>query len=197
MVGWVVSAEQQGEEWVVLPGSDLLVCSAFTLEADREDGLRLRATVYVEGGRLVCRALRVTSDRTGIDRGVLSGLGLATLFREVASRLAMRRGGPSPEEGSDETRFDAGPIRDDFQRHIDRVRTGGPRRLNDEFLKVVADAYRRALVDREGTATAVARLAETSFGSKEPASEPTARRWIAAARHKGYLNPTAKGQKGA
>jgi hypothetical protein len=187
-----------GFETAVLEGTDLAISSPFTMEVLREDGLRVRATAHVvDGRRLVCRALELSTEDGEIDRELLHGLGLATMLRQAANGAAWRVGKPtSNERRSGELRFDTGVIRSDLQRHIKGIPLIGPRKLTDEFLTQVAVVYRQAVKDRKKTWSAVAELQESWFGVPGSAYENTARRWIAAARKRRFLKKTVQGRKG-
>ncbi|HEY8756800.1 MAG TPA: hypothetical protein VIN65_10695 [Candidatus Dormibacteraeota bacterium] len=77
---------------------------------------------------------------------------------------------------------------------VGRIPLPKPRSLTDEFLAQVAVVYRQAI--HRTTWTAVAELQQSWFGEKRPATETTARRWIALAREAGHLRETIKGRKG-
>jgi hypothetical protein len=193
----VISVEF-GDETVVLEGTDLAISSPFTMEVIRKDGLHVKATVHVlDGRRLVCRTLELNTEHGEIDRKLLHGLGLATLIRQAAGFATWRVGVPTADERwSEESAFDAGVIRSDFQRHIKGIPLVGARRLTNDFFGQVAVVYRQAIKDRKNTATAVAELQKSWFGLTTSAEEATARRWIAGARKRGCLEPTSKGRKG-
>jgi len=138
----------------------------FKMDVFREDGLHIEAKVPLVDGRPVCRTLELSIEDGEIDRSLLDSLSLATLLRQAAN--AVPGGAPLPE----------------------------PHQLTDEFLTLVAATYRRALKDREGTASAVARLGRTLPGRRgKDAPLPTARRWIQAARPD-FLAETRRGRKG-
>ena len=193
-----ISVEPGGSEVTRLAGTDLAIESVFTVNGIRADGLRIGATVHVvDGRRLVCRSLQLTTDAGEIDRQILHGLGLATLLRQAANGAVWRVGRPtSGESEAGESRFDVRVVRSDLQRYMKGVPLVGPRQLTDEFLVEVARVYRQAIEDHESTATAAARLQESWFGLETPAEEATARRWIQTARKRGFLGQTKKGRKG-
>jgi len=142
----------------------------FVMEVARADGLTINATIELDDDRPLCRTLELRSTRGQIDRDVLHSLGLATLLRRAASAAAT----PGP-----------------------RVSLDKPPGLTDALLKRVAAAYRRALKDRENTATAVARLGRERLEQNyKDAPVSTARRWIGAARERGFLEQTTQGRKG-
>jgi hypothetical protein len=194
----MMSVEPIGFEMAVLEGTDLAISSTFNTEVHRKDGLRIKATVHVVGGRLICRALELSTEDGDIDRKVLHGLGLATMIRQAASHAAARVGIPTADEQwSEESRFDAGVIASEVRRRLTLIPVLGPRQLTDVFLEQVAITYRQAIKDHSKTTwTAVAALQMSWFGEKTSAEEATARRWIALARKRGFLQPTVKGRKG-
>jgi hypothetical protein len=57
----MMSVEPIGFEMAVLEGTDLAISSTFNTEVHRKDGLRIKATVHVVGGRLICRALELST----------------------------------------------------------------------------------------------------------------------------------------
>ena len=181
----------------LLEGTDLAVSSRFQIDTLRKDGLRVRATVHlVDGQRLVCRNLELSTERGEIDRTLLHGLGLATMIRQAAALATGRVGEPAPGGHWEDSPFEAGAIHADVRRHIKRGPLGARRQLTDAFFAEVAATYRQAIKDREKTATAVARLHQSWFGYKTAGELPTARRWIAMARKGGFLEATVKGRKG-
>jgi hypothetical protein len=155
------------EGWMSVEPAD----DGFTMEVFRGDGLTIKATVQVAAdGRPLCCRLVLHRTQGQIDRDLLHTLGLATLLRRAASAAAAPVG---------------------------RMPLDKSPGLSNEFLKQVAVAYRQAPKDRENTATAVARLGRERVeqGYKD-APLPTARRWIQAARERGFLKRTVKGRKG-
>ncbi len=189
---------EAGFETVVLEGTDVAISSPFYLTVDRDDGLRIRATVdVVENRRLVCRHLELATENGEIDSKLLRGLSLATWLRQGANGAVWRVGEPTVEEPAVAgSRFDRSVIMRDLRRYMTGIPRVGPRELTDAFLEEVAAAYRQAIENHEPTAAAVARLQRTLRGLKTNAEETTARRWIHAARTRGFLEPTVKGRKG-
>jgi hypothetical protein len=193
-----ISVEPVGSEFTRLEGTDLAIESVFNIEGIREDGLRIRATAHVvDGRRLVCRSLKLTTETGEIDRRLLHGLSLATLLRQAVNGAVYRVGQPTPDErAAGASRFDAGVVRAELQRYMQGVPLVGPRQLTDDFLRQVADVYRQAIKDKRATWEAVAALQKSWFGLETSAEEATARRWIQTARKRGSLGQTKKGQKG-
>lgn len=188
-----------GLERIRLDGTDLAIHTSFRLDVTRVDGLHIRASVQMAEGRLVCRALDLSTEHGEIDRKLLSGLGLATMIRQAADSGASRIVSKATwDEGlSDYSRFDAAVIKSDVKRRrINRVPLRRPWRLSDEFLKQVARTYLAALDNHESTAIAVGKLWEPWAGIKGIAPPSTVGRWIAAARARGFLKQTTKGRKG-
>jgi hypothetical protein len=194
----VMSVEPVGLETAVLEGTDLAISTPFWTFVDRADGLRIKANVHVVDGRLVCRALELSIEEGEIDRKLLHSLGLATMIRRAASHVGWRVGELPRDEGwSEGSRFDAGVIASEVRRQLRSIPLLGPRQLTDAFLEQVAITYRQAINDRSKTTwMPVAALQQSWFGEKTSAEEATARRWIAMARKRGFLEPTVKGRKG-
>jgi hypothetical protein len=84
----MMSAEPAGHEFAGLEGTDLAISSNFVVEAHRDDGLRLKATVQIVNGRLECRELELSTKHRPIDRASLDELGLATVLEQAASHIA-------------------------------------------------------------------------------------------------------------
>jgi hypothetical protein len=154
------------EGWMTVGPTDE---GGFVMEVDRADGLTIKATVRLENGRPRCRVLELQSTGPSIDRDLLHALGLATLLR----RAAGASGTPTA---------------------LDKELG-----LTDEFLALVAATYRQALTarPRETTVSAVRKLGSNRLEQDyRDAPVSTARRWIQAARQRGFLMKTVKGRKG-
>jgi hypothetical protein len=151
---------------IVEPADD----DGFTMDVSRGDGLTIKATVRLAKGRPVCRALVLSTERGQIDRDVLHTIGLATLLRQAALAAVAPVG---------------------------RIPLGKPPGLTDEHLAKVTAAYRQASRNHENTATAVRRLGRDRVeqGYRD-APVSTARRWVGAARERGFLKQTTQGRKG-
>jgi hypothetical protein len=166
------------EAWMTVDPTD---DGGFVMEVDRADGLSLTATVRLADGRPWCHDLKLRSSEAAIDRALLQTLGLATLLRRAAHAAA------TP---------------------VVRIPVGKQSGLTDAFLEQAAATYRQFVKDRKNkaparkddpktTAAAVARLGrERVEQGYDDAPLSTARRWIQAARARGFLEPTTKGRKG-
>lgn len=105
----MMSVEPIGLEFAALEGTDLAISSPFVLEVLREDGLRLKATVHVVDGGLVCRELQLSTEQGQITGAVLNDLGLAAILQQAARHVARRLGEPTSDESLlEESRPDAG-----------------------------------------------------------------------------------------
>jgi hypothetical protein len=118
----MMSVEPIGLEFAALEGTDLAISSPFVLEVLRDDGLRLKATVHVVNGGLVCRELQLSTEHGQITGAVLNKLGLAAILQQAASHIARRLGEPTTDERfSEESRPDAGVLASDYQRKSKRI----------------------------------------------------------------------------
>ena len=118
----MMRVEPIGLEFAVLEGTDLAISSPFVLEALRDDGLRLKATVHVVNGRLVCRELQLSTEHGQITGAVLNKLGLAAVLQQAAGHVARRLGEPTTDErSSEESRPDAGVLASELQRRSKRI----------------------------------------------------------------------------
>lgn len=94
----MMSVEPASYEFAGLEGTELAVSSDFVVEASRDDGLRLKATVQIVHGRLECRELELSTKHGQIDRASLDELGLATVLERAASHIARCLHEPASDE---------------------------------------------------------------------------------------------------
>lgn len=182
---------QAMRELRLLPDGRTVVPRRFVASGDHE-GLDLEMEVEVsDAGQVRCSRLTVRQPDSGVTSEALRKVPVTRLAREAAGVAAsffafdgltqegeVKLVGPGPEKSRE--------IYGRFLEMARQPRRGSP--LTDDHLRAVVAMYKQALKEGDPPTRTIA--------DEMHVARPTASRWVAKARERGFLGPAMRGRAG-